>query len=58
MKPSFISVYANYHLNATHLCSMSFPKACAIRMSEALAKADSMLLSVFKFSGKNICPHG
>ena len=58
MRPSFAAVESNYKRSGTHVCSMQFPNTCAIRMSEALAIAEPSLLSVFRSSGKNICPHG
>ena len=41
-----------------HKCSMHFPNTCAIRLSEALVAAKPEVLSIFKRSGKNVCPHG
>lgn len=60
IKPSFAKVKANYKTQPTqiHSCSMPFPNTCAIRMSEALVKADARLLDVFRNSQKNKCPHG
>ncbi len=60
MKPAFTKVKTNYKTQSTqiHTCSMHFPNTCAIRMSEALVKADPKLLDAFKRSSKNRCPHG
>lgn len=40
-----------------HKCNMRFPNTCAIRMSEALVKANSEFLNVFKNAVPNKCSH-
>lgn len=60
IKPTFAKVASHYRTSpsSVHSCSMNFPNTCAIRMSEALVKADNRFLSAFKSSSRNTCPHG
>ncbi|BEU02396.1 hypothetical protein OAG1_11960 [Agarivorans sp. OAG1] len=57
---TFRNLKSNYSPNSydAHDCTMYFPNTCAIRMSEALVKTNSLFLSRFKGSAKNKCPHG
>ena len=57
---AFATLKSHYKTLPTqiHSCTMHFPNTCAIRMSEALVKANSAFTAVFKASGKNVCPHG
>lgn len=62
LRPKFLDVAGHYRYSwedpSTHACSMVFPNTCAIRLSEALVRADPGLLLLFKNSGVNVCPHG
>lgn len=59
MRPPFSAVDSNYKLRETHPCrTMRFENTCAIRLSEALVKAEPSLLAAFRSSGRNVCPHG
>lgn len=59
-RPTFDSLESNYRILPTqvHACTMVFPNTCAIRMSEALVATCSGFKTVFKKSGRNLCPHG
>jgi hypothetical protein len=49
-RPAFASVDGAYTTDSTkiHICNLHFPNTCAIRMSEALAKARPGLHEIFK----------
>lgn len=59
VKIDFNTLKSNYNTSPTsiHKCSMHFPNTCAIRMSEAIVKAESKYLAIFKASSPNKCPH-
>ncbi len=59
-RPTFANIASVYKVDPTqvHSCSMHFPNTCAIRMSEALDRSVSGIMSKFAESGVNLCPHG
>lgn len=50
---------SNYDTSPTsiHKCTMHFPNTCAIRMSEAIVKAEPKYEAIFKIAATNKCPH-
>ncbi|MDA8708717.1 type VI secretion system amidase effector protein Tae4 [Hellea sp.] len=56
----FVKLKDNYSTDSTsvHRCSINFPNTCAIRMSEAIVKAEPKYLDIFKAATINKCPHG
>jgi hypothetical protein len=58
-KIDFFKLKSNYSVDSTsiHKCSMFFPNTCAIRMSEAIVKAEPKYLNIFKLAATNKCPH-
>src|SRR5687767_11280931 len=56
-RPSYATLATSYNCSGTHACSMTFPNTCAIRLSEALVSTTASWTSVFRASGKNLCPH-
>lgn len=59
VKIDFSKLKANYSTSPTsiHTCSMHFPNTCAIRMSEAIVKAEPKYTNIFKLAATNKCPH-
>lgn len=59
VKIDFSKLMNSYTTDPTniHKCSMYFPNTCAIRMSEAIVKAEPKYLDIFKASSQNKCAH-